>query len=100
MKEGDGDEERGQESMKGRIERGVVGMGRNGERKMIVCMCQWELNPLTDSMSAPLILSQAKSSSFLQSFRDTHLHRMKILVGVFLYVLLLLGCFVDVLCFM
>lgn len=70
--------------MKGRTERGVVGTGRNGESKMIVCMCQGELNPLTDSVSAPLILSRAKASSFLQSFRDTHLHRMKIPVAVFL----------------
>lgn len=56
-----GDEERGQESMKGRKERGGVVMGRTGERKMMVCMCQWELNPLTDSVSAPPMLSQAKA---------------------------------------
>lgn len=80
MKEGDGDEGRGQESMKGR---GVLGSNR--ERKMIVCVCQWELSPLTDSVSVPLIPSQAKASLFLQSFRDTHLHCMKILVASFIY---------------
>lgn len=37
-KKGDGDECRGQESMKGREKRGV-GTGSNRERKMIVCVC-------------------------------------------------------------
>lgn len=48
---------------------------------MIVRVCQWELNPLTDSVSVPLILSHAKASLFIQSFRDTHLHCMKILAA-------------------
>ena len=77
--DGDGDEERGQESMKGGAERGC-----KRERKMIVRVCQWELNPLTDSVSVPLILSHAKASLFIQSFRDTHLHCMKILAASFI----------------
>lgn len=68
------------------------------ERKMIVCVCQWELSPLTDSVSVPLILSHAKASLFIQSFRDPHLHCMKIPATFFhfLYIstrlLLLLWC--------
>lgn len=52
---------------------------------MIVCMCQWELNPRADSMLVPLIQSEARASSFLQSFRDSCLHCMKILAASFIY---------------
>lgn len=56
--------------MKGKAERVLGWQVRERERKMIVCVCQWELNPLTDSVSVPLILSRVKASLFIQSLRD------------------------------
>lgn len=83
-KEGDGDgEERAREhERQGRG--GVLGWRVcKRERKMIVRACQRELKPLTDSASVPLILSPAKASLFIQSFRDTHFHCMKIQLSSF-----------------
>lgn len=53
--------------------------------------------PLTDSVSVPLILSHAKASLFIQSFRDTHLHCVKILAAYLIYSTFLLDLFRNVL---
>lgn len=71
----------GQESMKGRVGRGVW-MASVWERKendcVCVCLCRRELSLLTDSVSVSLIPSQATACLFIQSFRDARLLYLKI----------------------